>query len=358
MDWHDLLAVLRNPPTPLPRPVIMPDFFVDHFVIGGSFDDLIKGLERLAQQGGGNLIGTHHMIKRGGNSVNTASALLRLGVNPLLIVKTSAQGLSLLQTLVDPSLDLSHVHTTGELSATVSIETDYQGRRVNLMVSDSGSVAGFTVDDLDEGDVEAIRSSGLVALLCLNHNNEPAKTAHDVFSLVRQESNALTFLDIGDPSSRPQILSSIVDKVLRTELIDVFSVNENEAQRIAHVVEGRNGEIVYRNRPEDWLDSARVIAESTGVQVDLHTPLFAASIRPADTVVVPTFMVNPVVTCGAGDAWNAGDIFGLLLGLPLNDRLVLANAVGALYVGSPHALHPSPHDIENFLRSAPRINRR
>ncbi|MCF2136025.1 MAG: carbohydrate kinase family protein [Candidatus Thorarchaeota archaeon] len=356
MDWHDLLAILRDPPN-LPRPVIMPDFFVDHFVIGGTFDDLIRGLEQLAHQGGGNLIGTRHMIKRGGNSVNTASALLRLGAHPVLVVKTSVQGRLLLQTLVDPALDLSHVHTTGDLSSTVSIETEYQGRRVNLMISDSGSVADFTVDDLSEDDVEAIRQSGLVALLCLNHNNDPAKTAHDVFSLVRQNSEALTFLDIGDPSSRPQILNSLVGTVLRKELVDVLSVNENEAQRIAHVVEGRTGEIVYSTRPGDWLDSAQVIAESTSVQVDLHTPLFAASIQATDKVVVPTFVVTPVVTCGAGDAWNAGDVFGLLLGVTSEDRLILANAVGALYVTNPQALHPSPQDIEKFLRSSPRVNR-
>ncbi len=353
MEWRALLDAIRKPPV-VPSPVIMPDFFVDHFVVGASLSDFLKDLERLAHQGGGNLIGTRHLIKRGGNAVNTASALLKLGVSPVLIVKTSPQGFSLLRALADPSLSLDHVHTTGSLSSTVSIETDFQGRRVNLMVSDSGSAKDFSIDDLDDDDVDAIRGSGLVALLCLNHNRDPSGLASDVFSLVQQESEAIKFIDIGDPSGRPEILPALVDEVLRADLVDVLSVNENEVQWLAHVIEGRSGEVPADGSPDEWLESARAVSRETGVRVDLHTPYYAASIMGRNETMVPTFAVEPLITCGAGDTWNAGDILGLLLNLEPHDRLVLANSVASLYVSSPDASHPTRKSVEAFLRTSPK----
>ena len=48
----------------------------------------MTGLRRLADQGGGNLLGNNQLIRRGGNSVNTASALFAMGIDPCLIVTT------------------------------------------------------------------------------------------------------------------------------------------------------------------------------------------------------------------------------------------------------------------------------
>jgi len=155
LDFNRLVEKLQNPPK-MPRVVIMPDFFVDHFVLAGEFEDFLTGLRQLAEQGGGNLMNTTQLIRRGGNSVNTASALLSLGADPCLIVTTDEQGASMLSGLVSPELDLSHVHTDGRLSATVSIETKYRGRNVNLMVSDSGSAAGFQFSMLNENDLDGM----------------------------------------------------------------------------------------------------------------------------------------------------------------------------------------------------------
>jgi sugar/nucleoside kinase (ribokinase family) len=61
--------------------------------------------------------------------------------------------------------------------------------------------------------------------------------------------------------------------------------------------------------------------------------------------------------CGAGDAWNAGDIYGTLLELPAMDRLILANAVASLYVSSTSATHPQLAGIVEFLESVPSLSR-
>ncbi len=355
LDFDRLVEKLQNPPE-MPRVVVMPDFFVDHFVLAGEFEDFLTGLRQLAEQGGGNLMNTTQLIRRGGNSVNTASALLSLGADPCLIVTTDEHGASMLSGLVDPELDLSHVHTDGRLSATVSIETKYQGRNVNLMVSDSGSAAGFEFSMLSENDLDAIRNSGLVALLCLNHNRHGASLAEDLFRMVRDETSATTYLDIGDPSDNMSVLRPLVSRVLSQDLVDILGMNENEACWLAWVLSGEDDH--WREAMQDstkWLNAAKLVSKETGVQVDLHTPEFSASIEDDETTVVPAFKVECKIMCGAGDAWNAGNIYGTLTGFQTKDRLHLADAVAALYVSSPSATHPSREDVIEFLSSTPAV---
>jgi len=267
-------------------------------------------------------------------------------MDPVLIVKTSEQGAALLRSLVDPSLDLSHVKSNGLLATTVSIEVEHEGRRVNLMVSDSGSARDFSIDDLDEHDIDAIRRAELVALLCLNHNQAPADLARELFSLVRSESRAITFMDAGDPSSRPHIVGPLCEEVLSEGLVDVLSVNENEVIWFARA---SGFDVSWTSQRDTLLQAARHITNEFDIRVDLHTPLFTSTHSHDDEAVASTFEAAPQVTCGAGDTWNAGDIYGYLSGLPSMERLMLANAVAALYVSSPSADHPTRDNVASLL---------
>ncbi len=353
LDYARLIKALENP-VDVGRPVILPDFYVDHFVIAGSFDEFIDGLTRLAKQGGGNLLGNKQFLRRGGNSVNTASALLTLGLDPVLIITTDDYGSKILPTLVSPDLDLSHVHTDGRLSSTVSIELEHEGRRVNLMVSDSGSAAEFSFSDLTEADLSAIQESNLVALLNLNHNPDAPQLAQDLFEMIGASSKALRFMDIGDPSGHLEIVEPLARNVLAEGLVDIVSLNENEARWFAWAVSGKNRRWKQLSAdPEEWLSAAQLVSTETGTKIDLHTPHFAASISEDSITLVPAFDTVNRVACGAGDAWNAGSIYGTLRKLSESDRLVLANAVASLYVASVDASHPSPEEIISFLRSHP-----
>ncbi|MFW9799310.1 MAG: carbohydrate kinase family protein [Candidatus Thorarchaeota archaeon] len=332
----------------------MPDFFVDHFIIDRSLEDFIQGLRQLAKQGGGNLLGSTQFIRRGGNAVNTASALLSLGLDPVLIVTTDDYGAKILPTLVHPDLDLSHIHKDGRLSSTVSIEVDYEGRRVNLMVSDSGSASEFSFSDLTSTDLDAIRESSLVALLNLNHNADAPRLAVELFEAVSESSNARKFIDVGDPSGNQGIIEPLARQVLSDGLVDIISLNENEARWFAWALSGRNDKWKsLSSKHEDWLSAAQLVSKETGVRVDLHTQYFAATIAEENLIVAPTFRTECRVTLGAGDAWNAGDILGTLLNLSENDRLTLANTVAALYVSSTTASHPSLEEVVQYLGSEP-----
>lgn len=357
MDYTQLISILQNPPK-VKYPVVLPDFFVDHFVVFDTFDHLIDGLKRLADQGGGNLLENEQFIRRGGNAVNTASALFSLGLSPKLIVTTDEYGASLLKALVDPEMNLSHVHTDGRLSSTVSIETQYSGRKVNLMVSDSGSVSEFAYADLTQNDIEVIKDCGIVTLVSLNHNPKGAELAHDLFTMIKKSSTAKTFIDMGDPSGNPGIVPQLVERVIKTGLVDILGLNENEVGWIAQVLTGDQERWMnLAAKPDLWLEGAKLIANETGVRVDLHTPHYSATIEGNETTATPTFEVESRVVCGAGDAWNAGNIYGTLLNLPPLERLTLANAVASLYVSSMTSSHPSLSDIVRFLEGTPHLSR-
>ena len=356
MDYTRLISILKNPKD-VGYPVVLPDFFVDHFVLTQSLDKLIDDLKVLAAQGGGNLLGTEQFIRRGGNAVNTASALHTLGLIPKLIVTTDDHGASLLKALVHPELDLSHVHVDGRLSSTVSIETEYQERKINLMVSDSGSAKEFSFSDLTDDDIKAIHGCGLVALVNLNHNLKGSELAHDLFQMVKETSSAVTFMDIGDPSGNPELVGKLIKRVISKGLVDVFGLNENEVRWVAQELsDGSNRWQDNQADSKDWLKAAEFVSNETGIQIDLHTPHFTATISEDGTTSVPAFDVESRVVCGAGDAWNAGDIYGTLYNLLPEDRLILANAVASLYVSSSSANHPTPTEIVRFLESQPLLS--
>ena len=346
-----LVEILKKPPS-VPRPLILPDFFLDHFVIADKLEDFMSSLLDLAKQGGGNLLGPEQFIKRGGNAVNTASALHTLGLDPYVIVTTDEHGASILRSLVNPGLDLSLVHTVGRMSSTVSIEAEYQGRRVNLMISDSGSVSEFSFSDLTEEDLAAIRGSGLIALVNLSQNRHGVELAEKLFMMVQDEASATTFMDICDPSHNPDLLEPLTKRVLSEGLVDILGMNENEATWLAWSISGRKKKWRDNNqKPEDWLSAAKYASAEIGVHIDFHTPNFSATLLDGEIIsLVPAFIVNSRVICGAGDAWNAGNIYGTLLKLHDNDRLILANAVAAYYVESEDAIHPSRVDVINFLK--------
>ncbi|MGY5853986.1 MAG: carbohydrate kinase family protein [Candidatus Thorarchaeota archaeon] len=358
MDYTHLIDSLKQSPSKS-RAVILPDFFVDHYVLTEPLDELIANMKRIAEQGGGNVLGSEHIIRRGGNSVNTASALLTLGTNPYLIVKTDEQGAAILSSIVSPEMDLGLVHDDGAMSATVSIETEYKGRKVNIMISDSGSAATFSYSDLSEGDFSAIRSSSLIALLCLNHNRNAADLAHSLFNMVKTETEATTFMDTGDPSGNSGIVEPLTKRVLSEGLVDILGVNENEVSWFAAAISGNHDKWTPGSlSAKDWIPAAQLVSRETGVRVDLHTPFFSATIENDSITTVPAFQMEPRVTCGAGDSWNAGDIYGSIHDWSAHDRLTLANAISALYVSSESAAHPTRESIISFLESNPSLSAR
>ena len=64
------------------RIVVLPDFFLDHFIKIDDPSKFFSEIDRVRRAGGGNVPGFKQHILHGGNACNTATILSSLGLCP------------------------------------------------------------------------------------------------------------------------------------------------------------------------------------------------------------------------------------------------------------------------------------
>ncbi len=320
--------------------VMLPDFFVDHFVYFDSLEKTCQDVQSIAVRGGGNQPGIPQRIQQGGNAANTALGLARLGMSAHLICQTNPLGLHLLQYLLGKNgVDLSGVHTDGNLAMTAALE--FQKPRANIMIGDPGSVATFTYDQLNNHDHELISSANLVGVTNWNLNRFGTDLACKVFERAKKQ-NVKTFFDSGDPSPRVQDIPELIEKVLMNPQLDLFGLNENELR-------------YYSNSPcktqTDMISTLESLKKKIPARVDFHTSQFSGSVQDTVTVIPTIPLLTVYRSTGAGDVWNAANIFADFLGFAVDERLLFANIVAGQYVSSLDILPPSLDMIINFIKN-------
>jgi sugar/nucleoside kinase (ribokinase family) len=315
--------------------VMLPDFFVDHFVSLDTVEKTCNAVNHIAAQGGGNLTGVAQRITQGGNAANTALALARLGIRAHLICRTDLFGMHLLQYFLGRSgVDLSGVKTDGNLAITTALEFD--AHHTNVMIGDPGSVVDFSFDLLDDADRELITSADLVGVTNWNLNRLGTDLACKVFALAKKHE-VRTFFDTGDPSPRVRDIPELIEKVLAHPQLDILGLNENELRYYSNSV---------NTTQEDMISAATVLKKKVSARIDLHTALFAGSFRTT-FVTVPAMSLSMVYrSTGAGDAWNAANLFADLLGFADDERLLFANMFAGYYISSPEVAHLT---IDRFI---------
>jgi len=307
---------------------IMPHFCIDNYVqYGKNLESFVNEIQDIAHQGGGNLALAQN-LKIGGKAANCASALSALGLKSFLIAKTDELGYRVLQHLNEGTdIDISHVSKDGALALTTAIEL----KGANIMLSDQGSLADFGPDSLTESDMELLKQADFVCISDWGLNDKGTELAQSVFGYVKDHGRGKTFFDPGDPSPKKEKTSEEINtmrkSILKEGLVDILSVNENEIERYGGLDELRQN-----------------------CRVDLHTKGYSASYyADKETNHIPAFEVEPKRLTGAGDAWNAGDILGEILGLTDELRLLLANATAGFYISSSEDKHPQRGDLIEFI---------
>lgn len=332
--------------------VVMPDFFLDRLVTyEGDLNHFSRAIAGVAERKGGSIHGIKQLELRGGNAANTAAALAALGAKVYPIIDTSLLGFHLLKFYLNPfKADLSHVKTNGKMSLTTAIELTHEGRRVNVMMSDLGSLPEFGLNNLTPEDFQILREADYV---CIFHwagtQRWGTQLAEGVFDYVRKEGKGKTYYDTADPNPKKEEVPKLVKKVLLKNLVDIFSVNENEALCYASQLNEKVGSFQKKMKLDELAkECARILAKNLSARVDLHTTTFAGSFTGNSEVTVPAFKVSVLRATGAGDTWNAGNLFGDAIGLPDHCRLTLANAVAAYYISSPTGEHPTLPKLVDF----------
>jgi sugar/nucleoside kinase (ribokinase family) len=319
--------------------VMLPDFFLDHFVYFDSVEKTCQEIQTIATQGGGNRPGITQRIQQGGNAANTALGLARLGMSTHLICQTNPFGLHLLQYFLGKNgVDLSGVHTDGNLATTTAFE--FQKPQANIMIGDPGSVATFSYDQLNDHDHEVIASAHLIGVTNWNQNRFGTELVCKVFEQAKK-LNIKTFFDTGDPSPRVSDIPLLMENVLMNSWVDVFGLNENELRYFSKSPCTTQAEM---------LSAVETLKKKIPARIDFHTSLFSASIQDS-MIVVPTISLSMLYrSTGAGDVWNAANIFADLLGFNDDERLLFANIIAGQYISSPDTLPPTLDTAINFIK--------
>jgi sugar/nucleoside kinase (ribokinase family) len=205
---------------------------------------------------------------------------------------------------------------------------------------------------LSDEDCELIRSVDYVCVFnWAGTRNYGTELAQNVFHIVKARGKGKTYFDTADPTPNRGKIPELVEAVLKSRLVDVLSLNENEAVTYAtYLNSDLTAEKAKLPFEELALESARLLAKKLSARIDLHTTQFSATFMGESEVVVPAFNVKALRATGAGDAWNAGNIFADANGVSDECRLKMANAVAACYLASPDGAHPSREQLTRFLK--------
>lgn len=319
--------------------VMLPDFFVDHILSFDSVEKTCGVIKNLSVQGGGNQPGITQRIHQGGNAANTTLGLARLGMSTHLICRTDDFGVTLLKYFLGRyNVDLSGVKNDGALAVTTALE--FQEYPANIMFGDPGSVATFSFETLTERDHALIASANLVGVTNWNLNQFGTQLACNVFKEAKKQG-VRTFFDSGDPSPRIKDIPDLIEKVLRNPQLDMFGLNENELRYYS---------VLTSTSQEGIVAAAETLKKKVPARIDVHTSLFSCSIQDK-SLVVPTISLSKVHRfTGAGDAWNAANIFADLLGFADDERLLFANIVAGQYISSPTFIHPTIDMVIDFIK--------
>ncbi len=321
--------------------VLLPDFFIDHFLTLNEFNFTFTQIKNIYDQGGGNLPDISQRIHQGGNAANTALALAKLGVKSHLICRTDKFGLHLLKFFLGRAgVDLKGVKTDGQLAITTALE--FGKKHTNVMIGEVGSTSDFSFNILDENDLNIISNSDLLCILTWNLNKKGTVLAKDAFKYAKKQK-VKTFFDTGDPSPKENEIPDLIENVLSDSNLDILGLNENELCCYTNV------KIDTR---EDIINAAILLKNKIKARIDLHTESFSCTLHNKQTIIPTLNLANIYRSTGAGDTWNAGDIFAELLGFTDEERLLFANFVAGYYISSPDPIHPTLRDIIKFISNS------
>lgn len=333
-------TALRRVRQDSPRVVCLPDLFLDHFVEVPSWEEADERVRSAVDRGGGNLLDTPQSVHPGGNAANAAWALARLGAEVEMVGVTSDRLATLFErTIGRDGVDLSLVDATGRPSLTTILSVG--DPPANAMMNEPGSLAGYRPERIDHAEREAIARAD--AMLVANWASMREHGTEVVRAAVEEAEHAgtLAYVDAADPTERSPEERSALLEALAEARPTAWAMNEHEARAFADAA---------------GLDEAGpVLADRTGASVDVHTHERAVSFDGHARTEVPVFEVDEVHrTTGAGDAFNAGNLLGHVLGLDVEARLALAHAVAGCYVSRRRRRPPTAADVAAFAKELSR----
>lgn len=300
----------------------------------------------------------------GGSPTNKSVGLQRLGKKTALLTAIGADkvGEFVMKFLNDEGVETRFIPTKpGRRTSAVLLGIQPPDTFPLVYYRDNCADIELTIDDVMAAPVDDCRVFEFVGT---NLSREPSRSA-TIFAAERaKRAGALVVFDVDfrpdqwhDPRSFGIAVSGAlhaVDIVIGTQdelnaimLTDVAQMKLEQSAVSDTKVAGRTEDAVEKifglGTPRSALRGAQVVIEKTGSRgCRIHriaqsagrasAPAGSSESRIGSTVEVPGFPVEIVNVLGAGDAFGAGFIAGLLSGYSLEKAGRLGNACGAIVV--------------------------
>ncbi len=310
---------------------VMHDFFVDRLVHVPSLEEASRSISDKALTGGGGIHGVRQEEVRGGNAVNLAQALARLGLRTLLVTHSEPAHRNLLEGSF-AGLGAEVRVKDAPAGLTVALE-----EKVNVMLGDNRGAGEFGPSMLDERDWDALRNSKVVCSVNWAANRRGTELLAALRKRLGREKTI--FFDPADFRDRIPQFTRLLRRISRNRLADWVSMNEMEGTAAA-----RSMAIAT----SDLSEMCRQLAGCLGVVFDLHATATSYTSEGTRVSSARVRRIRSKRLTGAGDAWDAGAIYGRLRGMEEEERLNFANAAAKLYLESENLLPPTAREVEGL----------
>lgn len=309
---------------------VLHDFFIDRIIKINNIDEFFVYIKEKTKYGGGSIRGIPTTQLEGGNAVNIAYFLGKLGFTVDLFTITDDSSHMILkylfQNLPKVKLHLSY----GKPGYTTSLEV-HNHIDSNIMISDVGDNLDFGPERLLSSDnKEILNNSDAVILVNWASNLKGTELLKYVF---KNSSRALHFVDPADIQTRSKEFCSLLKD--QNSLIDVLSINENECNSLLFELNLQNLILNKEYSQENIKLAIKELAKKLRIFIDLHTRYGSACSNGNEVFFVEN-LKNIIVKnlTGAGDSWDAADIIGHIIALSPQQRLYFSNAFASLYISS------------------------
>lgn len=300
--------------------------------VGDANVDLIAPVESFPGKGGEVSTGKLHKCA-GGSAANLSVALARLGLGSRFIGRVGDDSLGhfLIDNFRKEKVEISQLQIDGKVGTGLQfIAITRDGERT--MYGFRGANIYLAADEIDMG---CVKSSRILHISGYAFLSDPQRKTTIKILKVARGAGALVSLDVGVlPATRA---TNRVCSILR--YVDVLFLGEREASAL-----------VGTKKPEkaakDLLKfGPKIVALKLG-----RKGCFI--LTEMERVRSPAFPIKVVDTTGAGDAFDAGFLTGVIGEWGLKKTARFANAVGAISttkIGAQSAL-PNMQEVKRFLR--------
>jgi len=278
----------------------------------------------------------------GGCTANLLISASRLNLKTSLITKLGMDdvGKRILEKLTEYGIDCKYVKIVkGSFSGRVYTVMDQEGERTFFSMLPNSAISKFGEEDIDQDAIT--NSKVLFGDGAMFFDKRPARAVIKAMKIAKDFGVTVAF----DPNIRipgrrlPEEFKTLFERSM--EISDILLLNEEEVKLLT----GKRDLI----KAVDYLRETG--ASLIGIKLGSKGCIVASGHK---IIYCPAFDLKVVDIVGAGDAFNAGFIYGHLKGWDLERIGIFANAVGGLKVTRKGASSsPSIEEVFELIKSQP-----